>query len=519
MCEKLSSKCFECGVRGEDMDYINNYNGNILVVDLKSGETAEEDLELDLMERCLGGAALNLDLYQKYADRDPVVLGTGLFTSTFVPAACLGIATFKSPLHQGISHVPLTWQTGVELKLTGFDFVVILGKSEKPVRLWLHDGLADIEDSSEVWGKDTWETVDTLRQTYGDDLVQVLSIGKAGENRLPLAQVSESYWGSKDKTGLGAVFGEKNLKAVALRGLGLLEVAEGFFDQCTKLMKEIIDGTLKGKRGLKETIASFPQEGNLIQLLDAITHRNNACYNCPYACKTFVKYREAAETIVSTEVDEPGCLVTDLSGFISFSFLGKDAALALEKCFRLGLEPTAAAKLVEAAGKKDLQSVTETLEQLAQSGGSLKESNLPHFYQVSSWSLPTSLESSLIQAFGIFSNAVPPLPIVASYQDFGVKDTAVDKAEWWIQRQSLSYILGICPVFSLTSPEMSEEKLVELVKSSTDWDGFDLKKLQEVSSQMVRQSLKISEKVGEVHPSLKVDGFDDAINDLLARFS
>lgn len=501
------------------MDYINNYNGTILIVDLESGETTNEDLELDLMEKCLGGAALNLDLYQKYADRDPVVLGTGLFTATFVPASCLGIATFKSPLNQGISHVPLTWQTGVELKLTGFDFVVIMGKSEKPVRIWLHDGLADIEDSSDVWGKDTWETVDSLRQTYGDDLIQLLSIGRAGENRLPGAQVSENYWGSNDKTSLGAVFGEKNVKAVALRGLGTLDVAEGFYDQCTQLMKDITNGTLKGKRGLRETISSLPDQGQLMQILDSITHRNNACYNCPYACKTFVKYRESAETLASTDVAEPGCLITDLSGFMSFNFLGKDAAPALEKCFKLGLEPTAAARLAEAAGSKDLKSATGTLEQLAQSGGSLKESDLPHSYQISPWPLPVSLESSLVQAFGIFSNAVPPMPIVTSYQGFGVKDTAVDRAEWWIRRQSLSYILGICPIFSLTSPEISEEKLVELVKSSADWDEFDLKKLQEIVGQLVSQSLKNSEKVGEVHPSLKVDGFDDAISDLLSRFS
>jgi len=505
--------------KGGDMDYINNYNGTILIVDLESGETTNQDFELEMMGKSIGGAALNLDLYQKYADREPVVLGTGFFTATFVPASCLGIATFKSPLHQGISQVPLTWQTGVELKLTGFDFVVILGKSEKPVRVWLHDGLADIEDSSDVWGKDTWETVDTLRQTYGDDLVQILSIGKAGESRLPIAQVSENYWGSRDKTSLGTVFGEKKVKAIALRGLGALEVAEGFYDQCIHLMREITNGTLKGRRGLKETISSLPHEGQIIQLLDSITHRNNACYNCPYACKTFVKYRESAETMASTEVTEPGCLITDLSGFMSFSFLGKDAAPALERCLRLGLEPTAAAKLTEAAGKKDLQSVTEGLDQLAQSGGNLKESDLPHFYQVSPWPLPPSLEISLIQAFGIFSNAVPPMPIVASYQDFGVKDSAVDRAEWWIRRQSLSYILGICPIFSLTSPEMSEEKLVELVKCSADWDDFDVKKLQEVVGQLVKQSLKTSEKVGEVHPSLKVNGFDGAINDLFSRYS
>jgi len=501
------------------MDYINNYNGNILVVDLESGETNTESFELEMMEKGIGGAAINLELYQKYADRDPIVFGTGLFTATFVPAACLGVATFKSPLHQGISHVPFTWQTGVELKLTGFDFMVILGNSAKPVRIWLHDGLADIEDSSEVWGKDTWETVDALRHTYGDDSVQVLSIGKAGELGLSIAQVSENFWGSKDKTALGALLGKKKVKAIALRGLGMLEVAPGFFDQCTQLMRDLIEGTLKGKRGLKETIASLPHDSKVLQVLTSSTHRNDACFNCPYACMTYVKYREPSNTMASTAVTEPGCLITDASGFMSFGFLGKDAAEALEQCFRLGIEPTAAAKLVEAQGKRDLLSAKAALEQLATTGGNLKDAKLPHFYQISPWPLPPSLESSLIQAFGVFSNAIPPLPVVASYQDFGVKDSAVDRAEWWIRRQALSSILGICPLFALTSPGMSEEKLAELVKTSTLWDECEVHTLREVVGRLVRASLKSSTKDGEIHSSLKVDGFEKAMSDLIGRFS
>jgi len=501
------------------MDYINNYNGTILLVDLETGETSDEELELEMVEKCLGGAALNLALYQKYADRDPIVLGTGFFTSTFIPASCLGIATFKSPLHQGISHVPLTWQTGVELKLTGFDFVVIMGASAKPVRIWLHDGLADVEDSSDVWGKDVWETVDALRQTYGDDLVQVLSIGKAGENKLPIAQVSESYWGSKDKSALGAAFGEKNLKAVALRGLGLLEVADGFFDQCNDLMEKVTSGSLQGKRGLKETIASLPQEGDTMQLLESMSHRNNACYNCPYACNTFVKYRETANAMVASGVDEPGCMVTDLSGFMGFSFLGKDAAPALEKCFRLGLEPTGASQLVKAAGSTDRTSAEEKLDQLAQSGGNLKDANLPHFYQMSPWPCAPSLESSLIQASGTFSNAVPAQPVVVAFKDFGVSDAPVDRAEWWLRRQALAYTLGICPIFALVSPEMSEERLAELIASSAEWDAFTVEQLREVGKEVVRQSLQMSEKVGEVHSTVQVEGFDSARDELIARFS
>ncbi len=501
------------------MDFANNYNGTILLVDLDTGETSNESLDEALVEESLGGAALNLKLYQKYADRNPVILGTGLFTATFAPAACLGVVTFKSPLNGGVCHVPLTWQSGVELKLTGFDFVVMLGSSAKPVRLWLHDGLADVEDSADVWRKSTWETVDAIRQTYGDDQVQVICIGPAGESKSALAQVSESYWGSKDKAALGKVFGEKNVKAVALRGLGMLEVADGFFDRCTGLMKEITGGTLKDRRGLKETIASLPQDQLSRDSLDSITHRNNACYNCFYACNTFVKYREPANTMAMSGVDEPGCMVTDLSGLLSFGFLGADAAAALEQCFRLGLEPSGAAQLVKAQGAKDLPSATEKLSALAKSAGGVKDAGLAHFFGVSPWPLKLSLEIGLVQAAGVFSNAVPPMPVVASWDAFGVKGSAADKAAWWMKRQALAYILGICPIFALTAPELSEQKLAELVNCSLGCEDFPADRLDKLAADTIRQTLKAGGPQGEVHASLQSEGFEAAYRDLTARFS
>jgi hypothetical protein len=285
-------------------------------------------------------------------------------------------------------------------------------------------------------------------------------------------------------------------------------------------MGDVTNGTLKGKRGLKETIASLPpHEGEVTQDLVSATHRNNACYNCPYACNTFVKYREAADAMASTGVEEPGCMVTDLSGLMGFSYLGKDAPQALEKCFRLGLEPTAAAQLAKAGGSGDLSSTTEKLDQLAQSGGELKEADLPHLYGVSPWPLPASLESSLIQACGVFSNAVPTMPVVASFSNFGVEGDAVDKAAWWVKRQALAYVLGICPIFALTSPEVNEERLTELIKLSAEWEDFSVEKLQEIVAQTVKQSLQTREQAGKVHSSQQVEGFDSARNDLLARFS
>ena len=166
--------------------------------------------------------------------------------------------TAKSPHYgQNLPMCPLAWQTGVELKLTGFDFVVVLGKAAAPVRLWLHDGLSDINDSADIWGKDVWESTDKMREVYGDDMAQMLADRQGRRKQSPAGRLSENYWGGKDKAGLGAVFGAKNLKAVAMRGLGSLEVADGFFAKCIELKNKIVAGAIKGKAGLYDIGAAL----------------------------------------------------------------------------------------------------------------------------------------------------------------------------------------------------------------------------------------------------------------------
>jgi aldehyde:ferredoxin oxidoreductase len=495
------------------MDYINNYNGNILVVDLESGKCDQEELENALIEGYLGGAAINLELYKKYSPRDPLIIGTGLLTSTFVPGSCAAVITGKSPITGKIANAPLTWQTGIELKLTGFDFVVILGKSAKPVKLWIHDGLADIEDSNE-WGKDVWETVDALRHNYGDDMVEAIVIGPAGENCSPLAQVSENYWGSKDKFGFGKLMGEKKLKAVALRGLGTFEVADGFFDECITLLREIVSGVINGKQGIGEIGKSLKVSEGILSVIKEMAHRDNACFSCPYPCLTFLKYREPSKEMKSTDVKEPGCLITDLSGLAAFGFLGKDAPQALEQCFRLGLEPTASAMLVEKAGKKDLAGAKEELEKLSKSQGSLKEAGLPHFDGVSPWPIIPSLETTLPQASGIFSNAVPPQMVFVNPQG----DNPQARAVSWLKKQAMAYILGICPLFTLISPEMTEDKLAGLVKITMNWENFSAEKLSGICSRYLAEICAMQGGAGEIHPSLKMDGLDAGLKEVKESF-
>lgn len=446
------------------METMNNYNGTILIVDLDAKKCSTEELSEELIEKAIGGAALNMELYEQYKDRDPLILGSGFLTATFAPAACCGVMTAKSPVTGGIAHAPFGWQTGVEMKLTGFDFVVVLGKAAGPVRLWLHDGLSDINDSADVWGKDVWESVDKIREVYGDEMVQMLVIGKAGENKSSLAQVSENYWGGKDRFGFGAVFGAKNLKAVALRGLGALEVAEGYFQQCMDLKNEIIGGAIKGKAGLLDIGSALGIDAAVLDKMKSLTHRNDAGYNCPYPYYVFLKYNEAPTMMDMKGIKEPGCLVSDLAGFAALHAAGLDAAKAMEKCYRLGLDPAAAGQLLKKQGVSDIAG----LEKLAGDGKS---------EGIAPWPVATN-EQAILGISKAFSTAVPPKAIFG--QDGG--------PAWWVNRQAIAYILGIDPVVMIMAPEMTEEKLAALVKTSAEWDDFSADTLKEAAAALIQKS-------------------------------
>lgn len=447
------------------METMNTYNGTILIVDLDAKSCSTQDLTEELIEKALGGAAINMELYEQYKDREPLILGSGFFTATFAPAACGGVMTAKSPITGKIAHVPFGWQTGVELKLTGFDFVVVLGKAAAPVRLWLHDGLSDINDSADIWGKDVWESTDKMREIYGDDMAQMLLIGKAGENKTTLAVVSENYWGGKDKAGLGAVFGAKNLKAVAMRGLGALEVADGFFGACIELKNKIVAGAIKGRAGLYDIGTALGIDAGALDKLKSLTHRNDAAYNCPYPYYTFLKYNEAPTFLdMIGGSKEPGCLVSDLMGFASLAAAGVDAAKAMETCYRLGLEPAAAGALLKKQGAG-----IEGLDGLA-AGGSADG--------LAAWPVAGALDSSIAAQTTAFSMAVPTKAVFGGSLD----------ADSWIKRQALASVLGIDPVIAVLCPEITAENMAQLVRIAAEWDDFSADTLNAICAELVKKS-------------------------------
>lgn len=208
------------------MEYLSS--DKIAVIDLSTSEVDEDGLSEDLILERIGGIGITTYLYEQYKNDDPIVFGTGLLTGTLVPGSSLGVITARSPLNGKICHAPFCLYAAMEMKYSGFDYLVIKGIAKKPVYLWLHDGIADVKDAGDYWGKTPWEVADLkagLRKELSDELVQFLTIGRAGEECLDIAQILINFWASGDRWGFGKILGAKRLKSIAMRGMGLLEIA------------------------------------------------------------------------------------------------------------------------------------------------------------------------------------------------------------------------------------------------------------------------------------------------------
>jgi aldehyde:ferredoxin oxidoreductase len=410
------------------MEYLST--NKIAIIDLAASKITDREVDEDLVREKIGGAGITTALYEQYQSEDPIVLGTGPLTGTLAPASALGMITAKSPLTGKVCHAPLTLYAGLELKYSGFDYLVIKGSSKKPVYLWIHDGVADISDAKDVWGKDVWASTDTIRELMGDSLIQVLAIGKAGESESDFAQVCINYWASGDRWGFGKLFGQKKLKLVALRGMSLLEVAnaEGFVNQCKELLTALKAGAFAEKKGIEEIPVAIGEE-DIRKWLAPLVHRHQSCFNTPFPTNTFVFLDEDPKLLKESEKQEPGFLITDVYGLLGFKKLGlsaADACALLRECAKYGIDAVAIAELSQKAGKKKPDEIKKSFSGLK---GALENIGKGRF---SPW----------CPNFGLPANE-------------------------WERRQAVAYIFGIHPIFALMSPELSEEKLIELANIGT----------------------------------------------------
>lgn len=425
------------------MEYLST--DKILLVDLATGQSEEVELDEGLVAEKIGGAAICKHLYDKYADQDPIVIGAGLLTGTLCPASAAAVIAAKSPRTQKLAFCPITYKVGIEIKYSGFDYIVVLGTSAKPVYLWIHDGVADIVDAAEIWGKDVWASTDSLRKLVGDDLLQTIMIGPAGENGSDFAQVCFNHWNSPDRFGFGKCFGAKKVKGFAFRGMGLLEVADpsGFAERAFEILNSIKAEGLVSSHGVG-AIAADLGDSQLAAWLAPLVHRNSADYFTPCATNTFLFLDEDPKLIEETKVSEPGVLVSDLPALLALRAAGLSAAGAgqvLRACAKQGMDPQAVAALSAKLGKKDETEIIAAMNQLS--------GDVP------------------LEGAGIFSPWAPMKPIFGKFELASGNDAV---HAWWERRQAIAAIFGIQPLFILMSPSLNEENLLTLAQLGTKID-------------------------------------------------
>jgi aldehyde:ferredoxin oxidoreductase len=217
--------------RGVALDF---YRGRVLRIDLSAGTAEVEPLNMEWAERYIGGKGLLLRYMWEYvppqvdpwAPENPVFLVTGPFAGTNVSTASRLVVGAKSPVTGILDDSYVGGSFAPEMKFAGYDLIVIVGKALQPTVLWIkNDKVEFVPAREKYWGLKTSAIEEALRTDLDKD-AKVLSIGPAGENLVPWACLSTDQFHKAGRGGHGALFGAKNLKAVAIRGTGSVRVGE-----------------------------------------------------------------------------------------------------------------------------------------------------------------------------------------------------------------------------------------------------------------------------------------------------
>ncbi|MGA2080009.1 MAG: aldehyde ferredoxin oxidoreductase family protein [Holophaga sp.] len=202
------------------------YTKKILRVNLTAGTCTAEPLNLEWAGQYLGQRGLATKYLTAEIDPkcDPLgpenklIFATGPLTGTATSTGGRYSVIAKGPLTGAIACSNSGGYFGAELKFAGWDMIIFEGRSPKPVYLLLEDDQATLVDAAGLWGKTVWETEEALKTRHQDPQMRVASIGRAGENLVLFAAIVNDLHRAAGRSGVGAVMGSKNLKAVAVRG-------------------------------------------------------------------------------------------------------------------------------------------------------------------------------------------------------------------------------------------------------------------------------------------------------------
>ncbi len=210
------------------------YNGKIARVDLSQRTVSMEEPDEKFYRTYLGGKGIGsyylLQELEKGIDplgpENKLIFAASIITGAPAPAICRYSVVGKSPLSWGYGESEAGGWWGPEVKFAGFDAIITEGKSEKPIYLFINDEKVQFRDAEHLRGLSTGDTEKAIREDLQDQKVRVLSIGPAGENLVRYACISNGLVHVNGRSGLGAVMGSKNLKAIAVRGTRSIKVRD-----------------------------------------------------------------------------------------------------------------------------------------------------------------------------------------------------------------------------------------------------------------------------------------------------
>lgn len=316
--------------------------GTMLRVNLTEGEVKPVATPRDLFERFLGargvGASMLFDELEPHTDplgpANKLIFLTGPLVGTMAPGANKVTVSFRSPLTETYSFSLCGGHLAPEIKFAGFDGIVVEGRSERPVYLWIDNGTAALRDAAHLWGKLTHDTEEAIREELGDPEIRVATIGPAGEKLVRYASIQADYHREFGRGGAGAVMGSKHLKAIAVRGTGSVEVADpealaAIAEQVYAELAEHPKARLRRRFGTPEmvegtnnfgywatrnfTTGHFEEADRLTgpELKQKIYIGDNSCYACPVACGKVSAVRRgpfAGQAIEGPEFETVGLL-------------------------------------------------------------------------------------------------------------------------------------------------------------------------------------------------------------------
>jgi len=216
------------------------YNGKIAYVDLNNKKWETRDLDPQIAKDYLGGTGLSAKLtYDLLSDNDydtlkndpfneinPLIFATGPVTGTVRPSSGRYTVTGISPLTKIWGESSSGGFFCISLRNSGFDAIVITGKSDTPIYLYIHDKSIEFKDASNYWGKDTYESQKLIKEDLNNERIRIVTIGPGGENLVKYAAMINDEGRAIGRCGLGAIMGSKNVKALAVLGSGRVPIAD-----------------------------------------------------------------------------------------------------------------------------------------------------------------------------------------------------------------------------------------------------------------------------------------------------